>query len=135
MRITIDTTDTRTVCQKCERTGIIISRHHKGFDSYVGRFNAKVRREYQQFHDCCPLCDDCHMEIHWLYLPFVQEWQAAGVFTPKAALALRTLLIDVCDQWLSGSLTPEKQGRPVSQEFKKQWKVSSSLTRDVLETG
>ena len=126
--ITVDPTGALTLCHKCRKTGVPISRHHKGNDAFLSIYNWRIRRDYDKFLDCVPICDDCHMEIHWLYKPFEEshtDWSVKGTF------ALRTLLIDVCDQWLSGSLTPEKQGRPITQEFRDRW----HRTKEKQETG
>lgn len=108
MKVTIDTTGMR-YCRKCKRSNLIIDRHHMGYDSYVGRFVSKIRRNYLKFEGCCDLCKSCHMRVHWLYYPYVQIWWRVHRFKSTkelivAATKLHADLTELCTQWLNNKI-------------------------------
>lgn len=113
-RITIDFTN-EPRCEKCNTVGKMISRHHMGYDSLVALYNKKIRDTYHLFEKCCRLCDECHMEIHWLYLPIVRRHKN---WSPSGVLNLRARLIQVCKKWLKGEY---QLLTPVSSEFRQKW--------------
>lgn len=128
-QISLDLTDAIT----CHGPGCThatdISRHHKGYDSLIGRYNDGVARRYSLYLDCVPLCPECHCLIHYHYQKIVRahrDWSASGV------LKLREKLIRYCDKWLSGKLKLKKPPKKFKQQFLKgyrEWKKLNSLSK------
>lgn len=83
-------------CAKC-RSRKAVLRHHKGCDKYLGRFNPWIRKNYWKFIECVRLCNECHEEIHRLYLPLFRFPHR----TPRDAAVMRKRLIKLCDLWLA----------------------------------
>lgn len=87
-------------CAKCHSLDDVC-RHHKGHDSFIGRFNRKVDRDYKRYLDSVHLCHECHCIIHFNYLPIIKRHKD---FSPAGALRLRQKLIHLCNQWLTGKV-------------------------------
>ena len=119
-KIKVDLTQTY-VCAKCGSPREVV-RHHMGFDSFVGRFNNKIGRQYAQYNDCVNLCELCHMYIHYNYKPIIQRHMD---YSPRGVLRLRTKLIHYCKQWLAGKI----KGRKPSKDFIEQWQIGSRAWR------
>ena len=120
MRLRIDLTEVPH-CSKCKTSKVVISRHHMGYDSYLGIYNRRIARDYDKFLDCTPLCDECHMEIHWIYIPIVKDWK---VWTFAGVAVLRAKLIEVCLAWLNGVHPLHK---PISAEFRAKWQMGNQV--------
>lgn len=117
MRLKIDLSEAKpTICTKCKKKKQLF-RHHKGNDGFLRLYNRQLYLDYFKYIDCVPLCNRCHMVIHFIYQPVVQNW---GNFGSKGVLKLRLKLIDLCDLWLDGKIpNPE-----VTRIFKNQWQKS-----------
>ena len=128
-RIEIDLTSAITCHGPSCSNATDISRHHKGYDSLIGRYNHNIARQYSLYLDCVPLCPECHCTIHYHYQKLVRnhrDWSASGV------LKLRAKLIKYCDKWLKGSIKLKKPTKKFKQQFissYRSWKTLNSQTK------
>lgn len=93
-------------CAKCESTWKI-TRHHKGHEYYFAVIKEEWYAErYIQFYpeDVVPLCERCHLKVHMLYQPVMDEvltYVRSGAEITKEALEkFRKRLVQKCDKWL-----------------------------------
>lgn len=117
--IHVDTTEARE-CKnpRCSRTETRLNRHHKGYDSLVGRYNIGIGTRYASFQDCVDLCLECHAIIHYIYEPYVAQWVNRS---PNGAKHFRKVLIKVCDDWLAGKLKTPKVPKRYIREFRENY--------------
>lgn len=116
-RIISISTDQISRCAKCNRSNQMISRHHMGNDGLLKLFSPQLAQDYDLFLDCCPLCDECHMMVHWIYQTQIVRvpWT---MLSQKAILRHRTKFIRLCQRWLKGKITKIP---PISTEFSTRW--------------
>lgn len=133
MRIVqLDTSETRGCLNpRCSHNEYRLNRHHKGYDSLVGRYNIGIGRAYEHFKDCVDLCLECHAIIHFIYEPYVHRWVNR---TPRGAAHMRKVFIKVCDDWLSGKLKTPKVPKRYIREFIKGYE-EWQRTQGKLATG
>lgn len=128
-RIQIDLTNAITCHGPACSNAQDVCRHHKGFDSLIGRYNSGVASRYLLYLDCVPLCPECHCLIHYHYQKLVRshrDWSASGV------LKLRAKLIKYCDKWLAGNLKLKRPPKKFKQQFMRgyrEWKKLNSLSK------
>lgn len=114
MRLKVDLSQTRPqCCTKCGKRKSLF-RHHMGNDGQLGSSNKWIAENYCKYLDCVPLCNRCHMIIHFIYVPLVQVWVD---FSSNGVLRLRKHLIVICKMWLDGKI----KNPAVSKEFKVTW--------------
>jgi hypothetical protein len=116
MKVRIDTTEDPT-CAFTGCRGWPTYRHHMGNDGWLGKFNLWIKLRYPQFLDCCKVCDEHHMLIHYNYDLFMKGWK---LWTPAGALSLRAALIERCKQHIAGTLPLVNP----TKKFKKEWRKS-----------
>lgn len=116
-------------CAKCGRYDVLISRHHMGNDGLLRIYSAKIAEDYSKFLDCCPLCDECHMTIHWIYDHYCSRL-LLRLAPVRAIKRYRTKFIRICQRWLKGKLQP---ATPVSSEFQVRWRQSMSSASSNLK--
>lgn len=119
-RVTVDTTSTHW-CAKCglpSSKSTPITRHHKGYDSLVGKFHRGISLRYLSWLDCVYLCLECHCIIHFIYEPYLEKWINRS---PMGANLMRSTLIGVCDKWLSGAIATPKIPKAYRKQFFQSW--------------
>ena len=128
----------RVGCQKCGSFWKV-SRHHKGHEYVFAQINENwYAKRYIEFHeeDVVPLCERCHLKIHRLYKPIMDEmnlWlkeceptrdpdsqDLKFKFVPGLASleSYRKRLISKCDRWLQNKIKPRRRGRSTQRASK-----------------
>ena len=102
----------------CRKKSTIILRHHMGNDRFLSNYNQTIWKQYYEYKDCIRLCDDCHMEIHWLYEIHITQPALLTVISPEVANKLRGRYIAYCNEWLSNKI---KRPR-IDRDFRKMWR-------------
>lgn len=90
-----------------------------GNDRFLGIFDSKISKQYYEYNNCVYLCDDCHLEIHWLYIRDVVRtklWTGDLQFRPQQA---RLYFIAYCERWLAGKV---KRPRSIDPDYRKMWR-------------
>lgn len=135
--VTVDTKGAKC-CTKCgvpSSPKTPITRHHKGFDSLMGKYNRGIARGYMAFRDCVDLCLDCHCTIHYIYEGYLatDKWINRS---PAGARLMRDTLIGVCDRWLKGAIATPKVTKAYKKQFLaswEEWKVAESEKKSIKE--